>query len=90
MKLAFRIFLIAVIIYNTYILVDIKVNEIKRREYVRGYYNCLAIVSERLNVKQFEIKGFKNLPSWDECDKSRTTGVDLYNHFDKAYMINIK
>ena len=90
MKLAYRIFLIIVIVLNTYILADRKLNDIKRLEYVRGYYNCLAIVSERLNVKAFEIKEFKNLPSWDECDKSRKSGVDLYNHFDKSYLLNIK
>lgn len=62
-----------------------QINTIKKDEYSRGFYNCLAIVVERSKVEKYNV-----LPEWDECERSFERKEDLYNHWKNTYLFNKK
>lgn len=68
----------AVFIYN--VCVD-QINIIKKDEYTRGFYNCLAIVVERSKSEEYNV-----LPEWNECERSFEMKEDLYNDWKISYL----
>lgn len=56
-------------------------------EYVRGFFNAMAIISERGMVKGVDNKRW---PYWEECKRSYLENKDLYNNWDTSYLNNQK